>query len=227
MKLIRKSPRYLFPLISLFCFCGSKLGFAQKAAKIPSEIIEKQLSEQPNDHAGRVIAGFHYFDTGKYEKALGHFTRAVELQPKDAYDRAWLYMAQIRIDSKASGDTLRNFLKHNKSGEYIDTAIKVLLGDVTPEYAVDLATKSKDLGNVCEAHYFSAQRLLANGSTKNAVKHLKAALKTDKKTFWEYQSAIAHLKWAEQDIASQSATRSESKSEGGDKSQPESEVRSQ
>jgi len=133
--------------------------------------------------------------------AVEHFTKAVELQPKDAYDRAWLYMAQIRIDLKVSGDSLRDFLKQNKSGEYIDTAIKILLGDVSPKNAVNLATKSKDLGNVCEAHYFSAQRLLANGATKDAVKHLKAALKTDKKTFWEYQSAIAHLKRVEQGSA--------------------------
>ena len=199
MKLTKESARYLFPLILMLCLLGSNVGFAQRAAKIPSRIIEEILREKPNDHATRVIAGFHYFDTGKYSKAVEHFTKAVELQPNDAYDRAWLYMAQIRINSKASGDSLRNFLKKNNSGEYIDTAIKILLGDISPKDAVDMANKSKDMGNLCEAHYFSAQRLLANGAIKDAVQHLKSSIKTDKKAYWEYQSAIAHLKRAEQE----------------------------
>lgn len=157
-------------------------------------IIAAQIAKEPNSHPLRVVGGFLLFDQGKFEAAETHFRKATQLTPEDAYDRAWLFMAQLRRDKGASDKDIRAFLAKKHADEFIYTDIGVLLSDITPEEAVEKAKASGDAGNLCEAHYYAAQRLLADGQIPQAKAHLMEVLNTKKETFWEYRSAIAWLK---------------------------------
>jgi len=148
-------------------------------------VIEKEVAQSPENHALRIVAAFHFFDMGNYSKAEEHFARASKLTPDDPYDQAWLYMTQLRRDPKASGKTIRAFVKRMDSNAFIYTNINILLEEITLAEALKSAKASKDLGTLCEAHYYAAQRLLADGE-KQKVSDLQNQLK-------QVQTAIVEL----------------------------------
>ena len=166
---------------------------------MPEKFIDEQVTNHPDKdspdinkrHGNCIIAGFLYFDSSKFSKAEQQFTKAANLTPKDPYDWAWLYMTQLRKNPKASDQVIRDFIKLNASKEFIYTNIAVLLGDIPPEQAIKKAKASGDLGNLCEANYYIAQRLIASGKAKKAKKYLIEAIRTNQKAFWEYKSAVS------------------------------------
>jgi len=181
--------------IALLCFnASSPVCFGQKADEpIPDAVIAKSIAENPANHAIRIIAGFHYFDSGDFVKAVENFAKASQLTPDDPYDQLWLYMAQLRQNPKTPDSTIKAFLARKESQEFVYTDIRILTGELTAMQAIEKARVSKDLGNLCEAYYYSAQRLLANGDKFKAREYLVEAIKTKKEKFWEYKSAVAGL----------------------------------
>jgi lipoprotein NlpI len=160
---------------------------------LDSKILANAIEKEPNNHALRVIAGFHYFDQGNFELAEMHFRKAAQLTPGDPYDQTWLYMTQLRRDKSASDKDIRAFLSKKKSDAFVYNNILVLLSDVAPEVAIEKARASNDSGNLCEAYYYAAQHALLNGHYSVAKEHLQGAIKTGKEKFWEYKSAVACL----------------------------------
>jgi tetratricopeptide (TPR) repeat protein len=167
---------------------------AETGRPLDTRVLMNEIAKNPAKHELRVIAGFHFFDQGDFAAAETHFQKASQLSPDDPYDQAWLYMAQLRRNKNASQEAIRAFIAKNRSEEFVYTAIQVLLSDVTPEEAVKKAGLSREAGNVCEAHYYAAQRLLADGQVAKAKANLQEAIKTRMKDFWEYKSAVACLK---------------------------------
>lgn len=190
-----------FCWIGLSVCYGTSLESYQNLRKMPEDFIDQQVANHPDKnstninkrHGNCIIAGFLYFDNSKFSKAEQQFSKAVNLTPKDPYDWAWLYMAQLRKNLNTSDKAIRNFIKVNASKELIYTNIAVLLGDITPVQAIEKAKASGDLGNICEANYYVAQRLMAIGKAEKAKKYLIEAIKTDQKAFWEYMSAVSWL----------------------------------
>ena len=182
--------------IALFFFTmPSPVCHGQKADEgISSEVIEKSIAQEPNNHAIRIIAGFHYFDAGDFVKAEENFSKAAALTPADPYDQMWLYLAQLRQNPKAPDITLKAFSKQKETREFVFTDIRILTGENTALQAIEKAKASKDAGNICEAYYYLAQHLLANGDKMRARDYLTEAIKTRKETFWEYKSAVACLR---------------------------------
>lgn len=163
-------------------------------AAIPDDVIESMTAQNPENHAERIVSGFMQFDMGRFSKAEKHFAKAASLTPNDPYDQIWLYMSQVRQNSKAPDDGIRTFLERNKSVEFVYTDIAILLGDISPDQGIEKAKLSKDLGNICEAYYYAAQRLFANGNKKLAEEYLIKAVETNQESFWEYKSAFAYLR---------------------------------
>lgn len=161
---------------------------------IPDELIESMVAQNPENHAKRIVSGFMHFDMGRFSKAEKHFAKASSLTPNDPYDQIWLYMSQVRQNRKAPDDKIRAFLKRNKSNEFVYTDIAILLGDISPDQGIEKAKMSKELGNICEAYYYAAQRLFANENIKLAEEYLIKAVKTNQESFWEYKSALAYLR---------------------------------
>jgi Flp pilus assembly protein TadD len=69
-------------------------GELQKAA----ELVEQLLADDPDYVLGHMMLGKIYIDLGKYDEAIQHNQRAVELEPNEAlnhsalsvsYQRAW------------------------------------------------------------------------------------------------------------------------------------------
>lgn len=164
------------------------------ADSLSTEAIEKGLAAEPDNHAYRIIAGFHYFDIGEFAKAEENFARASKLTPEDPYDQIWLYMAQLRQNPKASDAAIRAFVKQKANKDFVFTDIQALLGDITANEGLDKARASGDLGNVCEMNFYLAQRAFANGDKAKAKEFLAEALKTQKDRFWEYKAAAMALK---------------------------------
>jgi lipoprotein NlpI len=169
-------------------------GQQRDAAGISNDVIEMSIARDPNNHAVRIIAGFHYFDAGDFAHAEENFAWASRLTPDDPYDQAWLYMAQLRQNPKASADAIKAFLKRKENKDFVHTDIHVLLGEITAADAIEKARASGDAGNICEVNYYLAQRLLADGEKMKAREFLANAIKTGKDTFWEWKSAKASLK---------------------------------
>ena len=182
-------------LTSLLLLGTSEISKAEyDPAAIPEELIESRIAQDPENHAARIVAGFMHFDTGRFSKAEKHFAKAASITPDDPYDQIWLYMSQLRQNAKAQDGQIRAFVERNKSKEFIYTDITILLGDIPPNKGIEQAELSKDLGNVCEAYYYAAQRLFADGNKKQAEEYLFKAVETEQTSFWEYKSALAYLR---------------------------------
>lgn len=63
-----------------------------------AELVEQLLADDPNYVLGHMMLGKIYVDLGKYDQAIEHNQRAVELEPKEplnysalsvSYQRAW------------------------------------------------------------------------------------------------------------------------------------------
>lgn len=161
---------------------------------ILDSVVNELVEKDPNDHNHRIAGAFFYFNEGYFADAEKHFQKASEITPDDPYDQAWLYMAQLRQNSKESGKALKAFLVQHESDDFIFTNIQLLLGEVSPENAIKKALASKDQGNVCEAYYYAGQYFWANGQTDMAKKCFKKAIQTKKETYWEYRGSVASLK---------------------------------
>lgn len=103
-------------------------------------------------------------------------------------------MSQVRQNPKAPDNKIRAFLKRKKSNEFVYTDIAILLGDISPDKGIEKAKVTKDLGNICEAYYYAAQRLFGKGNKRLAEEYLVKAVKTNQNSFWEYKSALAYLR---------------------------------
>ena len=191
---MKKKNSTLIVALILVCSFGAICCGEGTSKSILDKVVNKMVTKDPENHAYRIVAAFRYFDAGYFSEAEKHFNKASELTPDDPYDRAWLHMAQLRQNPKASGKALKSFLDKNKSTDFIYTNIKLLLGEISPEDAIKQAIASKDQGNVCEAYYYAAQRFLVDGQEDMAKKCFNKSTQTKKETYWEYTSSVAGLK---------------------------------
>jgi len=157
---------------------------------------EEVLRIDPNDARAFRGRGRALFYLDRLEESQLALSKAVTLEPKDAYGTVWLYL----VRRKAGQDPTKEF--EANAGRLDLTAwpgpiVKLFSGAVTEEALLQSAKHSdskKDREQRCEAYFYLGEHALLRGNKGAAAKWFKAALETRVFHYIEYQAADYELK---------------------------------
>jgi lipoprotein NlpI len=162
----------------------------------------RALELDPNLAIAYADRGISRFSSRHWSDALKDFNRFFDLS-KDEQDYPRLYVWMITARSNgadAANKDLTAYLDRRSNaahGDWFSIVAGHLLGKVTQD---DLfaAAKSPDtkreLGQLCEAWFYSGMKKLLEGNKTVAADHFQKCLATEQKIFVEYQFAQTELK---------------------------------
>ena len=146
--------------------------------------------------------GISHFSIRHWSEALKDFNHFLDLsRDEQDYPRLFVWMIAARLNgADAANKDLTAYLDRRPNTEPSDWFPNVaghLLGKVT-EADLFAAAKSpdtkKELGQLCEAWFYSGMKKLLGGDKPAAADHLQKCLATEQKIFVEYQFAQTELK---------------------------------
>ena len=147
--------------------------------------------------------GFLYYDAHAFTNALADFRKACELDAKAqdySYFRIWLIRSNAG-EQEAVTEELQTYLDNRKTGKPDDWPSKVghfLTGQLVESdffKATENTNQKKDNEQRCEAYFYAGSKRLIAGDKTTATDYFEKCLATDVKTFSEYRSAAAELKF--------------------------------
>jgi lipoprotein NlpI len=136
------------------------------------------------------------FALSQYALAQKDFAAALQLQPKNAYNVIWAYIAQVRSGS----DVLTDFQKNAAALDMTKwPAIMVSAFQGTATTADVMAAAKdpdprKEKSHTCEAYFFLAERALIAGNNLEAASFLQRAVDTGATQNLEYSAAKDELR---------------------------------
>ena len=139
--------------------------------------------------------GVAYFVVGGHlADAEADFTKAGELNPKDAYAALWRALAERRNNSVTNH--LAEAAKQLDMTAWPAPVIRQYLGELSAEQTVGAAANSDPrtkLAQTCEANFYGGELALTKKNRKEAQRQLKLAANECPPTFIESTAAIAEL----------------------------------
>jgi tetratricopeptide (TPR) repeat protein len=147
--------------------------------------------------------GCLYYNAHKFTEALADFRKSCELgsDAQDySYARIWLIRARAG-EKEAATRELAAYLEHRKTGKPDDWPAKVgrfLAGQLTEPDFLEAAKNTNvrtDQEQHCEAYFYVGSKRLIEGDQAAAADYFKKSVVTEVKTFEEYESAAAELKF--------------------------------
>jgi len=149
------------------------------------------------------VMGCFYSNSHQFTNALAVFRQVNEFDPetKDyAEFRLWLIQARLGRQEKAT-EELQNYWKNQNNGikmEWLPIICQFLTGEITEQNflkAAESTDRQKDTDQHCEAFFYAASKRLIAGDKTGATIYFQKCLATNDKSFLEYQSAKAELKF--------------------------------
>ena len=120
------------------------------------------------------------------------------------YANLWLWLIDTRSGDKIGASS--NLRAHRdsrppiKEGDWYDNIVLYLLDELSESELFDAVIDSdpvRETEQLCEAHFYVAQRRLIDHDLAHAVTILNDCLETGVRTFFEYQAATLQLQWLE------------------------------
>ena len=151
------------------------------------------LKLDPHDQAALRTQGRYLFQAGRFEAAESNFTTLLAIRPNGS-DTIWLSLSRARrgLDGRAA---LEQGLAKLKDGEWPAPVILHLLGRLDRE-ALDTAAsldEKKRKGQECEAHFYLAERFIADGRRADARALLETAKEQCPRNSAEHEAALVEL----------------------------------
>ncbi|MGD0816264.1 MAG: hypothetical protein ABSA83_21945 [Verrucomicrobiota bacterium] len=129
------------------------------------------------------------------------FSKVVELDSSNDYARFRLWLIRARLgEVEAATMELQTYLAGRANGR-LDWASKIghFLAGQLPEPEFLAAAKNGDqkttTGQLCEAYFYAASKHLFCGQRPIATDYFQKSIATDKSDYLEYASAVAELKY--------------------------------
>ena len=167
---------------------------------IREAIADRQqvLKLTPNNPVAHADLGYARFYSGDYAGARRSFAKAVELDPKLRRVNPWSYlsMALAGDDDAARGKISATIEPNATKRDWIDDLLLYLSGQIGDD---ELIKTINDIPGVktaqlCEAHFFIAQRHAMAGETEKADKHFRQAIETGQENLAAYRAANFAIK---------------------------------
>ncbi len=145
----------------------------------------------------------HYYARA-FADALIDFRKAIELNSSGDYfyTHFWIWLVRTRLGEAEIGTVeLQKCLAGRSLGKPDDWTAKVgqfLVGQLAePEFlaAAKNADPKTKAGQLCEAYFYAGSKHLFAGDMAVAADFFQKSIATDKRTFFEYMSAVAELRF--------------------------------
>jgi tetratricopeptide (TPR) repeat protein len=166
------------------------------------EAAETELAkaaEPPEDADAIEDRGRYYFDTGRPKEAAADLSKAIRMDPTGHdYARLFLFLARSKLgESAPAADELKTYVGgREKKDDWYSTVAGFLCGRLT-EADLFAAAKSGSpqiaIEQGCEASWYAGSVRLLAGDAAGAKALFERCVKTDVRTFIEYESAKAAL----------------------------------
>jgi lipoprotein NlpI/predicted aspartyl protease len=155
--------------------------------------FDEALNLDPH-HVGvlRSRARAQYFD-GKYAEADHDLSAALAVR-SNAFDSIWLYFTRAR-EGDDKPEPLETGMAQLKKDEWPMPVMQHLLGHIDRDSLMKAAAadEKERKGRVCEANFYSGERLLISGKKDEARPLLEAARDSCPTGYIEYDAAIVEL----------------------------------
>lgn len=172
---------------------------AQGKVDLALQDFREFVSLEPKNPLAYADLGFAQFFAANYAAARSSFEKASSLSPSLRYLQPWQYWSMQM--SGASKEELAQFLKTReldpRPGEWIDSLVGYLAGDVTEEQLMKALVPNNPqlrIDQTCEAHFFIGQKEAHAGRTKEAAEHFEKALATSSRHLSAFRGAQYALK---------------------------------
>lgn len=156
--------------------------------QLPDEAIRDYTSiiaRRPTATTALSARGVAYFAKGDLARAREDFSRAASAKG-NAYNALWLFTVSRRMGAEASPETLGAFRSKEWPGPVVDLFLEV----PGAEAALSALT---DVGQRCEAAFFSGQKRLLKGDIPGARAEFQIARDRCPRSYLEYSGAVAEL----------------------------------
>jgi lipoprotein NlpI len=163
----------------------------------------KAIALNPKDGGAYHDRGCLRYNSHEFTDALVDFRKSCEFgsEVQDySYYRVWLIRARSG-EKEAATRELKRYLDNRKTGKPDDWASKVgrfLAGQSTESDFLKAAGDTNartDQEHRCEAYFYAGSKRLIEGDKTTAADYFKKCVAADVRTFEEYQSAEAELKF--------------------------------
>lgn len=153
---------------------------------------DEALKLDPRHATALRIRGRYLFHAGRFEESERDF--AARLVVRNAFDPIWISLARGRRGVEGEA-VLRQWLASG-DGAWPEPVMRHLLGGLDLDAlmaAAAAAEEPKRKGQVCEARFYAAERLVVAGKAAAARPLLEAAREECPRNFMEYESAGLEL----------------------------------
>jgi lipoprotein NlpI len=148
--------------------------------------------------------GFLHYNLREFADSLADFQKYCELGSNASQDyssfRIWLIRARLGEQDSATKE-LQTYLQNRKAQKPEDWPLKVgrFLAGELPEpdlfKAAEAPDKKGDDGRLCDVWFYAGSKRLIEGDKTTAMDYFAKCLATNMKTFQDYLSAEAELKY--------------------------------
>jgi len=160
-----------------------------------SESCEQASRLAPPRVARYSPCGRYLYHVGRLDEAEGYLARNAE-SGRSGIDAAWLALVRMRRGADP-GSAIEQGLDRLKEGNWPAPVLEYLGGRLDGEGLVAKAMVSDEKarkGQVCEANYYIAARMLIDGKAAEARPLLERAIADCPRNYREYDSALIELK---------------------------------
>jgi lipoprotein NlpI len=161
-----------------------------------SQIIvyyDAAIKREPKDDDAYFHRGIANFYAGDRVRALADLRQASRFDPEYPYYALWIHIVEQRGDAPSS---LAQTISQISMAKWPAPVIRLFLGNATPA-AVLAAAADPDVnirrGQICEAHFYSAELALQQGDRKEAARLFRLAAAGCPREFVEGAAAGAEL----------------------------------
>jgi lipoprotein NlpI len=197
-KAIELKPNYCLPYNNRGMLKNDKGDLGGAAAD-----FTKAIELNPKDAWAYRQRGCLHYNSHAFLDALVDFRKSCELNSEVqdySYFRIWLIRARLG-EQEAATKELQTYWNNHKTGKPSDWPSKIssfLTGQLTESdffEAAENTDKKKDSEQHCEAYFYAGSKRLIEGDKTTATNYFEKCLATDKKSFDEYQSTAAELRF--------------------------------
>lgn len=172
---------------------------AQGKIDAASSDFTRLIERSPKNPIGWSDLGFAKYFAGDYQGALRAFDQAATINPQLKFLNPWRHQALLA--SGATPETVNAFVEKNsgevKEDDWAGGLFAYVAGRLNEEELLKRA-ESKDerakADQLCEAHFFIAQKLAREGKTEEANQHYEKVLATGSRHLSTYRGAQFALK---------------------------------
>ncbi len=162
----------------------------------------RAITLRPDEESAYAIRGLSYFSQGDFASAAADFRRLAQ-DSSDLHYALWHYLAGQRAGLETGKDELASVTANLKSASWPAPIFQLFQGQRAADSVQAAASNSRER---CEAHFYTGQWHILQGSREAATRALHAAVQDCERTATEVRLALQDLKRLEKSVPDEKQT---------------------